>query len=320
MVQKIDRLVTVFGGGGFIGRYVVQNLFRAGWRVRICGRDPRQAYFLTTQGGLGQTQLVAADIRKPAGVERAVAGADAVVNLVGVLKGDFEGFHVDGARNVARAAAAAGAGTLVHISAIGADPHSPSDYGRSKGRGEEAVRAEFPGATIIRPSIVFGREDAFISRFAQMGRELPVLPVLAPDAKFQPVYVVDLAHAVAQAATDPLKHAGTSYELGGPQVFTMKELNARVEALTGRSGKPLAVIPDAVGGFIAKATGWLPGAPITLDQWRMLQVPNVVGEGAQGFAAFGIRPQPFEAVAGEWLVTYRRGGRFAAASTAKSPA
>jgi uncharacterized protein YbjT (DUF2867 family) len=314
MVQKLEKLVTVFGGGGFVGRYVVQNLFKAGWRVRIAEREPRNAHFLMTQGGLGQTQFVAADIGRPETIERAVAGADAVINLVGILKGNFAAVHVEGARNVARATAAAGARTLVHISAIGADPHSPSDYGRSKGRGEEAVREAFPGATFIRPSIVFGPEDEFISKFAALGRELPVLPVMAPGARFQPVYVIDLAHAIAKAASEPEVYAGKTYELGGPHVVTMAELNERIGLLTGRKGKPVAVIPDAIGGFIAKATGWLPGAPITVDQWRMLQVPNVVSADAEGFEAFGIRPQPFEAVAGNWLVTYRRGGRFAAKS------
>jgi NADH dehydrogenase len=233
-----------------------------------------------------------------------------VINMVGVLKGDLEAFHVRGAANVAQTAAQAGARTLVHVSAIGADPDSPSDYGRSKGRGEQAVREAFPDATIIRPSIVFGPEDNFISKFAAMGRQLPVLPVIAPNARFQPVYVVDLAQAIAAAALDPFKHAGKVYELGGPQVFTMAELNTSIARLTGRPGKTMAIIPDAIGRLMARLSGWLPGAPITMDQWRMLQVPNVVGGDAKGFEAFGIRPQPFEAVAETWLTPYRKGGRF----------
>ena len=310
MPQYSDRLVTIFGGSGFIGRYVVQNLAKSGIRIRVAEREPKRAWVLRPMGAVGQIQFAAADVRDPTSVGNAVAGADAVINLVGILKGDFEAFHVDGAANVAQAAAEAGAQHLVHISAIGADPESPSDYGRSKGRGEEAVRRAFPNATIIRPSIVFGPEDDFISKFASMGRELPVLPVMAPNARFQPVYVSDLGQAIAQATLDPLKHAGKIYELGGPQVFTMAELNTAIARLTGRPGKTMAVIPDAVGGFIARAAGWLPGAPITMDQWRMLQVPNVVSEGAAGFDAFGIRPQPFEAVGGNWLTAYRKGGRF----------
>jgi NADH dehydrogenase len=316
MAQAIDRLVTIFGAGGFIGRYVVQNLFKSGVRIRAAQRDPKAAWFLKPLGGLGQTQFVAADVRSFDSVARAVAGADVVINLVGILKGDFESFHVRGAANVAIAAAEAGATSLVHISSIGADPDSPSDYGRSKGRGEQAVREAFPAATIIRPSIVFGPEDDFISKFAAMGRELPVLPVMAPNAQFQPVYVSDLGRAIAAAALEPGKYAGRTFELGGPQVVTMAELNQTISKMTGRPGKPTAVIPDSVGGMLAKFTGWLPGAPITMDQWRMLQVPNVVGEGAEGFDEFGIRPQPFEAIAETWLTPYRQGGRF---SSAKSP-
>jgi len=314
MADRTDRLVTIFGGGGFIGRYVVQNLFKGGWRVRVAQREPRQAWFLKPLGAVGQSQFVAADVRDPESVARAVAGADVVVNLVGILKGDFEAFHVTGAANVASAAAAAGADGLVHLSAIGADPQSPSDYGRSKGRGEAEVRAAFPDATIVRPSIVFGPEDNFISKFAAMGRELPVLPVMAPGARFQPVYVGDLARAIAAAALEPRRHVGKIYELGGPQVVTMAQLNASICRMTGREGKPVAVIPDAVGGWMARLTGWLPGAPITMDQWRMLQVPNVVAEGAAGFEAFGIRPQPFEAIAESWLTPYRKGGRFSVKS------
>jgi NADH dehydrogenase len=314
MADRIDRLITIFGAGGFIGRYVAQNLAKAGVRIRCAEREPKRAWFLKPLGFPGQIQLVSADIRSFEAVERAVAGADVVINLVGILKGDFEAIHVEGAANVAIAAAEAGCSGLVHISAIGADPESISDYGRSKGRGEEAVRAAFPKATIIRPSIVFGPEDNFISRFAAMGRQLPVLPVMAPNAQFQPVYAADLGRAIAAAALDPRTHAGEVYELGGPQVFTMSELNAGICRLTGREGKPVAVVPDAVGGMMARLTGWLPGAPITMDQWRMLQVPNVVAKDAKGFEAFGIRPQPFEAIAGTWLTAFRKGGRFSASS------
>lgn len=314
MPDKIDRLVTVFGGGGFIGRYVVQNLFQAGWRVRVAGRDPKRAWFLQPLGSLGQRQIVPADVRDPDSVARAVADADAVINLVGILKGDFTAYHVDGAAHVARAAAAAGAGALVHVSAIGADPDGPSAYGRSKGLGERAVRSAFPAATIIRPSIVFGPEDNFINRFAAMGRRLPVMPVVGANARFQPVYVADLARAIAQAALEPGRHAGRTYELGGPQVMTMNALLHVVARLTGREQQARATIPDPVTGFLAKVAGWMPGAPITGDQWAMLQVPNVVREGAEGFEAFGIRPQPLEAVAATWLTAFRKGGRFAVKS------
>jgi len=305
-----DRLITIFGAGGFIGRYAAQNLLKAGVRLRGAEREPKRSWFLKPLGFPGQVQLVRADITDPVSVARAVAGADVVVNLVGILKGKFRAVHVEGAANVARAAADAGCRGLVHISAIGADPESASDYGRSKGQGEAAVRAAFPDATILRPSIVFGPEDNFISRFAAMGRQLPVLPVMAAGATFQPVYVGDLGRAIAAAALNPGDYAGQTFELGGPRVYTMAELNAAVLKLTGREEKSIATIPDAVGGMMAKLTGWLPGAPITGDQWRMLQVPNVASAGTKGLDAFGIRPQPLEAIAGTWLTPFRKGGRF----------
>ena len=311
MVQKIDRLVTLFGGGGFVGRYVAQAIYKTGARVRIAERNPRDAFFLKPLGGLGQTQFVAADIRDPAQVAAAVKGSNAVVNLVGILKGRFQEIHVEGARNVAEAAAAAGAHSLVHISAIGADPESPSAYGRSKGEGEEAVRSAFPNATIMRPSLVFGREDNFVNRFAGLARLLPVLPVFRGRTKFQPVYAADVGRAVAAAALDSEHHGGKDYELGGPQVMSMREINEWICAATGRN-RTLIDVPDAVGAAIARLTGWLPGAPITWDQWLMLQRDNVVGERAPGLKEFGISPTPLAAVSEGWLIAYRRHGRFAA--------
>ncbi|QPQ54951.1 complex I NDUFA9 subunit family protein [Allosphingosinicella flava] len=308
----MDRLVTVFGGGGFIGRYVCQALLKAGARVRIAQRDPKQAWFVKPLGGLGQTQFVACDIRDRDQVSRAVAGSDAVVNLVGVLKGNFKAFHVDGARNIAEAAAAAGARTLVHISAIGADPASPSAYGRSKGEGEHAVRKAFPDAIILRPSIVFGREDNFINRFARMARLLPVLPIVGGKTKFQPVYVADVARVVCESIANPDAHAGQTYELGGPQILSMHDLNALICKQTGRSNL-LIDVPDIVASAMARVGSFLPGAPITWDQWLMLQRDNVVS-GAEGLKAFGITPTPIAAVADGWLTSYRRHGRFAAKS------
>ncbi len=311
MVQKTDKLVTLFGGGGFVGRYVAQQLYRLGVRVRIAQSDARRAFFLKPLGALGQTQFVAVDVRNPDQVAAAVKGSDAVVNLVGVLKGDFQGLHVEGARNVAEAAAAAGVSALVQVSAIGADPESPSAYGRSKGEGEIAVRQAFPGATIMRPSIVFGREDNFINRFAGMARLMPVLPVMRGAAKFQPVYAGDLGKAISAAALDPRTHAGKTYELGGPQVLTMRELNEWIVEATGHN-RTIVDIPDAVGRLIARLTGWLPGAPITWDQWLMLQQDNVVSDPERGLRAFGITPTPLVAVSEGWLTAYRRSGRFAA--------
>ena len=304
----MDELVTLFGGGGFLGRYVAQELLARGARVRIAERDPSNAYFLKPLGGLGQTQFVVADVAHSESVNRAVQDATAVVNLVGVLAGDFTRYHVDGARNVAEAAAA-GARALVQISAIGADPAAQSRYAASKGQGEEAVRAAFPRATVIRPSILFGREDGFVNKFAQMAALLPVVPVVRAGVRFQPAFVNDVARAVAEAALDPLKHGETTYSLGGPQALSMGELNGWVARAIGRRPR-LLPIPDAIASTMAKFGGWLPGAPMTWDQWLMLQKDNVVPAGAEGFAAFGIEPTPLAAVAPSWLVRYRRHGRF----------
>ena len=308
-----DRVVTLFGGGGFLGRYAVQALARTGARLRIVQRDPRRAFFLKPLAAVGQIQFVAADIRDTDRVRAAAAGSDAVVNLVGVLKGDFPGLHVAGARNAAEAAAAAGAGALVHVSAIGADAGAESDYGRSKGEGEAAVRAAVPGATILRPSILFGREDNFVNRFAGLARLAPVLPVISGGTRFQPVYAADAGRAVAAAALDPGRHGGETYELGGPQVLTMRELVEWVGEATGHA-RPLVDLPDPVGRLLARATGWLPGAPITWDQWLMLRRDNVVSPGAKGLEAFGLSKTPLAAVAEGWLASYRRHGRFAAKS------
>lgn len=306
----MSRLVTIFGGGGFLGRYVAQELLKAGARVRIAERDPSDAWFLKPLGGLGQTQFVPASVTHVASIDHAVAGADAVINLVGILKGDFDTIHHTGAANVAAAAKAAGVAALVHISAIGADPESPSAYGRSKGEGEVAARAAFPGATIIRPSVVFGQEDGFLNRFAAM-LALPFVPVLRGNVKFQPVWVADVGRAIAAAALDPAAYGGKLFELGGPEVVTMTGLNAWLARMTGHNPTFLPV-PDAIGAILATVVGALPGAPITRDQWLMLQADNVVAPGASGLEAFGIKPTPMEAVAPAWLVSYRPHGRFAA--------
>lgn len=311
MLPDTFRLVTLFGGGGFVGRYVAQELYKTGARVRIAQFDPRKAFFLKPLGGLGQTQFVGVDIRNAAQVREAVKGSDAVVNLVGVLNGDFEGLHIDGARNIAEACAAEGAASLVQVSAIGADPDSPSRYGSSKGQGELAIRAAFPGATIVRPSVVFGREDNFINRFASMARMLPVLPVVRGAVKFQPVYAADVGQAVTAAALHPGEHGGRTYELGGPQVLSMCELMEWINQSTGYR-RMLIDVPDAVGRAMARGLGWLPGAPITWDQWLMLQRDNAVAPDAPGLAEFGIRPTPLAAVSEGWLTAYRRHGRFAA--------
>jgi uncharacterized protein YbjT (DUF2867 family) len=305
-----DRLVTLIGGGGFIGRYVAQELLAAGARVRIAQRDPREALFLKPLGGLGQIQFVAADVRKPDTIARAVAGADGAVNLAGSFA-EMDAVMVRGARAVAEAAASAGVANLVHVSAIGADPESPSAYGRAKAAGEAAIRAAFPGATILRPSTIFGREDAFVNRFAAMVARFPAIPVLRAGARFQPVYVADVAQAASAALGDSAA-MGQTLELGGPDVLTMGALIRWIARAIGRDPAILE-LPDMVGSLIAIG-GFLPGAPITRDQWLMLQRDTVV-TGIDGFAALGIAPTPMDAVAPAWLVRYRRNGRFGAHAT-----
>lgn len=304
------KLVTIFGGGGFLGRYVAQALLAKGLRVRVACRNPAGAMHIKPLGNLGQVQLIAADVRKPASVARAVKDADAVVNLVGSFA-NMDAIQHFGAGNVAKAASDAGVIALVHISAIGADPNSEAEYGRSKAAGEAVVREAFPTATILRPSIVFGREDQFINRFAGLIRMLPIVPVIGASTKFQPVYVGDVAKAVA-AALDG--QSGETFELGGPDIYSMLELNRWIAKAIGRDPAFIEV-PDVAARLLAQSTGWLPGAPITMDQYKMLGSDNVV-TGADGLVAYGIVPTPLDVVADDWLDIYRKHGRFGQASVA----
>ena len=307
------KLVTVFGGGGFVGRYVVQALCGAGARVRVAVRNTRVAGSLKTLGNLGQVSLAACDITKPASIANALAGADMAVNLVGSFD-NMDAVQRAGAGNVAQAAAVANSGAglaaLVHISAIGADVDSDAVYGRSKGAGEVAVRAAFPGAVILRPSIVFGREDAFINRFAGLIRMLPVVPVIGAATKFQPVFVGDVAKAVVAALRSG---NAETLELGGPQILSMLQLNEWIARAIGRADKLFVPVPDFAAKAMAAGTGWLPGAPITSDQFKMLGRDNVVS-GVDGLPAYGIIPTPLDAVAEGWLDMYRKHGRFDGAS------
>ena len=312
MIDPAPRLVTVIGGGGFIGRYVCEILLKAGVRLRVAERDPRRAWFLQPLGGVGQVAFATADLTRPASLAAAAEGAFAVINLVGILKGNFHAVHVAGARAAAEAAREAGASAFVHVSAIGADPNSKSAYGRSKGQGEAAVRAAFPGATIIRPSLVFGAEDQLTNRFARMAR-FPILPVIAPNTRFQPVFVRDLAQAIAASALDPASHGGKIYDIAGPQVMTMRQLNSAIAKEAGQSPE-LVEVPDFAADLMSRF-GFLPGAPLTRDQWEMLQTDNVAAAKSQGLNAFGIDPTPLSSVAHQWLGRFRRGGRFAPTAT-----
>jgi len=306
-IQPAERLVTVFGGGGFIGRYVCEFLMKNGVRVLVASRDPRSAYFIQPLGQVGQFGFARADITDPASVRAAVRNSTAVVNLCGIFGRAMRATHVTGAANVAKAARDAGATALVQVSAIGADPQSQSQYGRTKSEGEDAVRAEFPGATIIRPSLVFGPEDDLTNRFAAMAR-LPFLPIVAARTRFQPVYVRDLAQAIARSVLEPRAHAGRTYEIAGPQVMSMRELHHAILELTGQT-PDLVEVPSFMASLMAKF-GWLPGAPLTQDQWLMLQRDNVAARGSRGLDAFGIEPTPLAAVGHEWLGRFHAGGRF----------
>jgi len=308
MIERNQELVTVFGGGGFIGRYVCEYLFRTGVRLRIASRDPRNSYFIQPLGQVGQFGFVKADVTNPDAVREALEGATAAVNLCGVFGNTVRAIHVDGARNVAEAARDAGVAALVHISAVGASPESLSAYAKTKAEGELAVRAVFPNATIIRPSLVFGPEDALTNRFAAMAN-LPFLPVIAGKRNFQPVYVRDLGKAIAAAALEPAQFGGQTYEIGGPQVMSMIELHTAILKITGQT-PDIVALPDLFGTLLSKL-GWLPGAPLTRDQWLMLQRGSVPSGELPGLDAFGIRPTPLAAVAYEWLGRFHRGGKFA---------
>jgi NADH dehydrogenase len=307
MIDRNEELVTVFGGGGFIGRYVCEFLLKSGVRVRVAQRNPKQAYFVQPLGQVGQFGLVTADVTNPDSVRDALRGATASVNLSGAFK-KMQSVHVDGARDVAEAARDEGLDALVQVSAIGASVESQSVYGRTKAEGEEAVRAAFPMATVIRPSLVFGPEDQLTNRFAAMAR-LPFLPVIAARRNFQPVYVRDLAKAIAMAALDPQRFGGQTYEVGGPQVMSMVELHHAILEITGQQTEIVA-LPDLFASLLSKL-GWLPGAPLTRDQWLMLQRDNLPSGGYPGLEAFGFRPTPLAAVAYEWLGRFQKGGKFA---------
>lgn len=308
MVERAEQLVTVFGGGGFIGRYVCEFLLKSGARVRIAQRKPRQAYIIQPLGQVGQYGFERADITNRDSVTAAVRGATAVVNLCGVFGARMRAVHVDGARNIAAAASDCNAKALVHVSAIGADANSASAYGRTKAQGEAAVREIFPSATIVRPSLVFGPDDELTNRFAAMAK-LPFLPVIAAARKFQPVYVRDLAQAIAMAALDPARFGGQTFEVGGPQVLSMIDLHRSILELTGQRPE-ITPLPDFFADLMSRF-GWLPGAPLTRDQWLMLGQDNVASGMLPGLEAFGIRPTPLGAVGYEWLGRFHKGGKFA---------
>ena len=309
-------LVTVFGGSGFIGRYVVRRLAREGWQVRVAVRRPDQALFCKTAGHVGQVTPVSVNIRDAASVRAAVSGAAAVVNLVGILfqagPQRFDAVHAQGAATIAAACAAAGVRSLTHVSAIGADPQSPAAYARSKAAGEAGVGKAFPTATIIRPSIVFGPEDAFFNRFAKMALLAPALPLIGGGTtRFQPVYVLDVAEAIARAIETPLAHAGKTYELGGPRIYSFRELMTLMLAEIGRK-RCLCSLPFALASLQGAVLQSIPfiRPPLTVDQVKLLKRDNVVGPQAAGFKALGITPTALEPILPTYLDRYRPHGYY----------
>ncbi len=304
----------MFGGSGFIGRYIVRRLAKQGHVLRIAVRHPEEAKFLKPLGDVGQITPMAADLLSEPSVARAVDGADQVVNLVAVLyekgKQTFGALHVEGAERIARLSAAAGVEALLQVSALGADPQASADYARSKAAGEAAVQAAFPQASILRPSIVIGPEDDFFNRFAVMARLSPVLPLIdGGKTRFQPVYVDDVAAAAVAVLADP-GCRGRTFELGGPRTYSFKELLQLMLREIHRR-RLLLPLPGGLMALKASVLELLPKPPLTRDQLRMLEQDNVVAEGAEGFAALGIAPKAIEAVLPTYLDRYRPGGRFA---------
>jgi len=300
-----NKLVLLLGGDGFVGTHVAEELLKRGARLRVVSRRLDRAFRLKPLGTLGQIQFVRADITRSETHAPLVAGVDAVVNLVGAFAGYLDLIHVKAPAALATAAQAAGVQAFVQISANGANADSPVDYARTKAEGEAAVLAAFPRATVLRPSVIFGPDDQFVNMFAGLIANLPVLPVFAPDARLQPVFVDDVAEAVANAITDPGKLGGRTYELVGPEVLTMLELNEKIAAAQCRK-RLFAPLPDPVASLIAA----LPGTPISPDQLALLRAGNV-GLGLPGLKALGVTPRALALFLDRWLVRYRQHGRFA---------
>ena len=311
-----DSLVTIIGGSGFLGRYLVQILAAHGCRVRVGVRHPERAGFLKPLGDVGQVSLVRVDIGSGQGLEQVFAGATAGVNLVGILdeRGGqrFADVQASGAGMAARAAASAGVSAYVQVSAIGADPASSIAYARTKGEGEAAVLAALPFAAILRPSLVVGPEDQFLNRFASMAALAPVLPVVSGESRFQPVYVLDVAAAIV-AALGLAGARGRIHELGGPEVMRFRDIMAMINRETGRE-RPLLDVPDALARLMGRLGDVLPFVPMTSDQFAMLQKDNVVTPGMPGLAELGVAATPLSAFVPRMLARYRAGGRFSAAA------
>jgi uncharacterized protein YbjT (DUF2867 family) len=308
-----NEIVTVFGASGLIGRHTVEALARAGYRVRACVRFPNLAEYLAPMGSVGQIQVTKANVLDKDAVARAMTGASCVINLVGILYPaggqSYEAIHVEAPRTIARAAKAAGIATLVHISTPGINPESESDYARTKAEGEIALREEFPEATLVKPSIVFGPDDNFFNKFAALARILPFLPLIGGGhTKFQPVFVGDVANAILKCVDDPATR-GKVFELGGPAIYSFKDMLKIILRETGRS-RPLIPVPfwlASIQGFFLQ---FLPGTLLTPDQVTFLKTDNLVSPGALTLKDLGIQPDSLEAVIPSYLWRFRPKGQY----------
>ena len=313
------KLVTIFGGSGFLGRYIARRMAKDGWRVRVACRRPNEAGFVRTYGVVGQVEPILANIRDEASTEAAIAGADAVINCVAILneqgKQTFDALHVDGADRIARLSAKHGVSNLVHISALGADPDSDSDSARTKAEGEAAVTAAFPSAVILRPSVMFGTEDEFFNRFASMARMGPVLPLVGANSRFQPVYVDDVAQAAVLGAQG--EAAAGIYELGGPKAAPLSEIIGDMLDVIRRR-RLVVNMPFFKAGLMAKSLdllqflsfGLFSNTILTADQVKQLRNDNVVADDAKSFADLGIQTTDYMSVLDDYLYRHRPNGQF----------
>ncbi|MEL7188830.1 MAG: complex I NDUFA9 subunit family protein [Pseudomonadota bacterium] len=300
-----EKLITVFGGSGYIGQYVAQSLLTRGARLRVVSRNPEKAFGLKPLANLGQLQFGRCDITDEKSVRAAIQGADCVVNLVGAFSGNLTELMGEAPGRMAEIASECGVDAFVHVSAIGPDANSSAEYARGKALGEERVLAAFPNASVLRPSIVFAKDDNFLNMFGDMIETLPVLPVFGPDAKLQLVYVDDVAEAVALCLEHPEKHGGSIYELGGPEQLSMMEINERIAKAQGRERNFIAM-PDGLSALFAA----MPLTPMSRDQWTLLKPGSTVSGEHKTFADLGIEPKPLGLFLDKWMTRYRKHGRF----------